>query len=133
MNKKNEIHEGVCRYCGQVQQVEAATQEEADEVATEKCDCDEAKRYRHRLEFFQLIDDACARVPADGGFVAMTDAQIEALHTIGEMMASGTISKAAIDIADSRCIMSTKKEDGLTFKRSRTLQLGGGCIVRHGN
>ena len=55
----------------------------------------------------------------------MTDAQINALHTIGELMASGTIQKAAIDIADSRCIMSTRGEDRLTFKRSRTLQLGG--------
>ena len=117
--------EGVCSFCGQVQQVMAASREDADEIATEKCNCDDAKRYRHRLEFFQLIDDACAKAPKNGGFVAMTDAQINALHTIGELMASGTIQKAAIDIADSRCIMSTRGEDRLTFKRSRTLQLGG--------
>ena len=34
--------EGVCSFCGQVQQVMAASREDADEIATEKCNCDDA-------------------------------------------------------------------------------------------
>lgn len=42
---------GVCRFCGQqriIQTVGEITQEKADEIATNECDCPEAKVYQNR-------------------------------------------------------------------------------------
>lgn len=43
--------QGYCRFCGQaIYDATAATQAEADEKATQECDCAEAKRYRAKLK-----------------------------------------------------------------------------------
>lgn len=36
-------YEGVCRYCGQLQTVIANSQEEADHIITETCNCQGAE------------------------------------------------------------------------------------------
>lgn len=43
--------QGYCRFCGQaIYDATAATQAEADERATQYCDCSEAERYRAKLK-----------------------------------------------------------------------------------
>lgn len=40
--------EGLCKNCGQVHFVSAETQEEADRIASESCDCENEAKW-HRL------------------------------------------------------------------------------------
>lgn len=40
--------EGFCKDCGQLHLVAAETQEEADEIATARCDCENEEKW-HRL------------------------------------------------------------------------------------
>lgn len=118
-------YEGVCRFCGQVQTVQASSQEEANEIATLSCNCDEAEAYRRREELTTLIDNTCQDLPEDCGFVNMSIGQIKALRDLGSMVADGFIMKATIDIADSRCMINRKKDGSFTFRRSKVLCLGG--------
>jgi hypothetical protein len=118
-------YEGVCRFCGQVQTVQASSQEEANEIATLSCNCDEAEAYRRREELMTLIDSTCQDLPEDCGFVNMSVGQIKALRALGSMVADGFIMKATIDIADSRCMINRKKDGSFTFRRNKVLCLGG--------
>ena len=118
-------YEGVCRFCGQGQTVQASSQEEANEIATLSCNCDEAEAYRRREELMTLIDSTCQDLPEDCGFVNMSVGQIKALRDLGSMVADGFIMKATIDIADSRCMINRKKDGSFTFRRNKVLCLGG--------
>ena len=118
-------YEGVCRFCGQVQTVQASSQEEANEIATLSCNCDEAEAYRRREELMTLIDNTCQELPEDCRFVNMSIGQLKALRDLGSMVADGFIMKATIDIADSRCMINRKKDGSFTFRRNKVLCLGG--------
>ena len=119
------MHEGECRFCGQKQEIMAAHQEEADEIATLNCNCSGSEEYRRKQDLAELINETCELVSPETGFVKMSDEQLEVLHQIAAMLASGIISKVTLDIADSRCVMSEHKDGSFTFKRNKVLQLGG--------
>lgn len=38
-----EVMQGVCEYCGQVQNVRALDQTQADQIASDNCNCPESK------------------------------------------------------------------------------------------
>lgn len=119
------VHEGECRFCGQKQEVMAAHQEEANEIATLNCNCSGSEEYRRKQDLAELIKETCELVSPETGFVKMSDEQLEVLYQIATMLAGGIISKVTLDIADSRCVMSEHKDGSFTFKRNKVLQLGG--------
>lgn len=43
-----ELYTGVCKYCGQVANVKVENEDDADIIATESCDCDEAKKLQRK-------------------------------------------------------------------------------------
>ena len=55
-----EMMTGFCRVCGTGQTIAAETQEEADQKATETCNCAEGKAERLRLEFRKQIRESAA-------------------------------------------------------------------------
>jgi len=118
-------YEGICKFCGQVQTVQADSQEEANMIATLNCNCSGSEEYRRKQDLAELINETCELVLPETGFVKMSDEQLEALHQIATMLASGIINKVTLDIADSRCVMSEHKDGSFTFKRNKVLQLGG--------
>ena len=117
--------EGVCKFCGQVQTVQADSKAEADRIATLNCNCDDAAAYRSREDLMALIDSTCQDLPEDCGFTNMSVGQIKAMHELGDMVADGFIMKATVDIADSRCMINRKKDGSFTFRRNKVLCLGG--------
>ena len=117
--------DGVCKFCGQVQTVQADTKEEADRIATLNCNCDDAEAFRRREDLMTLIDSTCQDLPEDCGFANMSIGQVKALHDLGEMVADGHIMKATVDIADSRCMINRKKDGRFTVRRNKVLCLGG--------
>lgn len=125
---KTKHMDGVCRFCGQVQTVQASSQEEANEIATLSCNCDEAEAYRRREDLKMLINSTCQDLPEDCGFANMSVGQVKALQNLGSMIADGFIMKATVDIADSRCMINRKKDGSFTFRRNKVLCLGGGHL-----
>ena len=118
-------YEGICKFCGQVQTVQAGSQEEANRAATLNCNCDDAEAYRRREDLMTLINSTCQDLPEDCGFVNMSVGQIKALRDLGSMVADGFVMKATVDIADSRCMINRKKDGSFTFRRNKVLCLGG--------
>ena len=124
--------EGACRFCGQIQTVEAEDRADADRIATLNCNCDDAAAYRSREDLMALIDSTCQDLPEDCGFTNMSLGQIKAMHELGDMVADGFIMKATVDIADSRCMINRKKDGSFTFRRNKVLCLGGGRLETRG-
>lgn len=118
-------YEGVCRFCGQVQSVQADSQEEANRIATLSCNCDEAEAYRRKEDLLELINQTCRDLPRESGFESLPERQVHAIRVIGELVADGDLQKATIDVADSRCMIGKHKDGSFVFTRNKALTLGG--------
>lgn len=118
-------YEGVCRFCGQVQTVQADSQEEADRIATLSCNCDKAEAYRRKEDLLELINQTCGDLPRESGFESLPERQVHAIRVIGELVADGDLQKATIDVADSRCMIGKHKDGSFVFTRNKALTLGG--------
>ena len=117
--------EGACRFCGQIQAVEADSQEEANRIATLNCNCDEAEAYRRKEDLMEIINQTCRDLPKESGFDSMPESQVHAIRVIGELVADGKLIKATLDVADSRCMIGKHKDGSFTFTRNKALTLGG--------
>lgn len=118
-------YEGVCRFCGQVQTVQADSQEEADRIATLSCNCDKAEAYRRKEDLLELINQTCGDLPRESGFESLPERQVHAIRVIGELVADGDLQKATIDVADSRCMIGKHKDGSFVFTRNKALTPGG--------
>lgn len=122
---KTKHMDGVCRFCGQVQSVQADSQEEANRIATLSCNCDEAEAYRRKEDLLELINQTCRDLPRESGFESLPERQVHAIRVIGELVADGDLAKATIDVADSRCMIGKHKDGSFVFTRNKALTLGG--------
>lgn len=52
-----EVMQGVCEYCGQVQNVRALDQTQADQIASENCNCPESKLIQKKKQVFKDIEE----------------------------------------------------------------------------
>lgn len=124
----DEIMMGVCRFCGQVQQVRAETQEEADAKAALYCKCDGAAQTRRVMETIRDARDKAEDLLGEGGaldgFVPVTDEGVRALIDAAiERAAFGEIREAAFQIIGHGAVKITRtKSGGVKIERSRTLK-----------
>lgn len=101
------VTRGVCRYCGQIQEVGPhPSQATADETASEVCNCPTARQERRVHE---QVEDACERVQrlfgddAESlGFKPIPDEAVGLLGNVVEMIARGPISYASLNVR-GRC------------------------------
>lgn len=101
------VTRGVCRYCGQIQEVGPhPSQAAADETASEVCNCPTARQERRVME---QVEDACERVQrlfgdeAESlGFKPVPDEAVGLLEKVVEMIARGPISSASLNVR-GRC------------------------------
>lgn len=101
------VTRGICRYCGQIQEVGPhLSQAAADETASEVCNCPTARQERRVLE---QVEDAYKRVQrlfgdeAESlGFKPVPDEAVGLLEKVVEMIARGPISYASLNVR-GRC------------------------------
>ena len=125
----DEIMMGVCRFCGQTYQIQdAETQEEADERASQICQCDDARKNKRILDVIRdakgKADDLLGEIGEEDGFVPVTDEGVRALidASIGRA-AFGEIREAAFQIIGHGVVKITStKSGGVKIERSRTLR-----------
>ncbi len=110
---------GTCKYCGQVATVEALTEEEANRIATAKCDCDEAK-YEAKKE--QTLIDAENTLRNHGEqFVPLKEEIINLCMELVNLTFYGKISNVTIrEVTSVIKIKDTK--DGIRISREKTLK-----------
>lgn len=86
---------GTCRFCGQIRILPfaAPTQEDADNYASEKCECSEGKNYRRRKEEGEIIREM---------FREFDDETMRLLEDVADMVRSDYIKGGtAIKIAEN--------------------------------
>jgi len=119
---------GYCAYCGQMHQTAGVTQEEADRIATQVCQCDSAKRERHIRE---IIDAAQYRAAdlfgeggADDGFVMVhSEGIVELINAAIERVAYGELAEVSMQITGCGAAkIAATKGGGVRITRSRKMQ-----------
>lgn len=118
---------GACIFCGQINSesygVEYESQDHANECATFKCECDDAKFYTRRKQELQRADASIEDLFGEG---AVEYGLVSIKHEVRElMMISAThiyddvFKSVSIDIASGAKVKISKSAKGnLTFVRS---------------
>lgn len=113
---------GVCRGCGQIQEVTARTQEEADEFATMNCNCGEGEKLRKKAQLMESIDDICGTAAIDKGFTPIEPRTIERIKEAASLVFENKIEKATFSI-DSTLVVIKRNAKKVTCSRRMSLEL----------
>ena len=106
--------EGFCRDCGQLHLVAAETQEEADEIATARCDCENEEKW-HRL-MNANVEMLCGEQSREMQLQPLCNSGIELVKRTCELVRANVIDKSKVNIANSE-ITITRKNDKIDIKR----------------
>jgi len=126
--KKDEAIMGACRFCGQMHQTTGVTQEEADRIATQVCQCDGAKRERRLREIIRDARERAEMLFGDGGkldgFVPIDSQGVVALiNAVIELVACGELNTLTMEIDGCGAAKITgTKTGGVRITRSRKMQ-----------
>ena len=112
------IYEGVCRYCGSMISIMADSQEEADQLVTEKCTCEASELDRKRDCLMKNIEDICENSQS---MRAMEREEIDAVLLIGDQMFKADINSVQIGF-DHSSIRIWKAGDKIKTKRTAKVE-----------
>ena len=124
----DEIMMGVCRFCGQTLQMRAETQAEADERASQACQCPGAAQTRRVMETIRDARDKAEDLLGEGGaldgFVPIEDSGMRALIDAAiELIAVGELKEASMQISGRGAVkVKASGVGGVKIERSRTLR-----------
>lgn len=104
-------YEGVCKYCGQIQNVTAESQEEADKLATNRCYCQGATKAKKREAMLRN-----AKVISLNGDENLAALMIAA----GDMILEEEIRGITIFAGNVRYKISANSDGYIKFQRTET-------------
>ena len=122
MPTKREAREGICPYCGQMQMVEAVTDEEANYKAMQNCNCDGSKKARSAGQCRDNIREICGAGANDYQMDVLDEEVIDALQELGNLVTYDNIESAVIRLADSTVTIKQTKE-GVSVARKKALSV----------
>ena len=118
---------GACRFCGQYIEVGPhASQEEADETASEVCSCYEARKARRITEQIEDAKEKINRVFGEEaeklGFKPINSpGSIQLLEEIASLIAIGEITAAAVNIrGQCKAKLTFTSKEKIKVSRSET-------------
>lgn len=109
---------GTCMFCGQQVIVEAETQEKADELATEKCSCE--NDFRKMRKMIDNIEKICGEEAKHFGMEIVDDNITDSIKDIGILCIGGQIEAATVRLTDSTVALKKTKE-GIAVSRKKVL------------
>ena len=115
---------GVCKGCGQTMMVVATSQEQADEIATEKCDCPAGEMFRKKKELDERLGELIGEEAPQYGWDATTPEIFEAIRQIGHIVSEGKIESVGIRI-DKTSLRIANRGGKIVIERSKTVKQGG--------
>lgn len=118
---KEKTMTGVCRYCGQVQTVVAASQEEADMLAMEGCNCEAAIRHQRRKLAVEKIEMLKTLPEEQTGFRPVSEELCILLKMLGGKMADGKLDSIALT-AEGRRISMRLKQDTIRITQQKSVK-----------
>lgn len=114
--------QGICKGCGQVQEVPATNQEEANERATMSCNCGESEKIRNKEELMDRLDRICGPEGVDCGFELVEPETLDRIKEAAGLVFEGKFDKATFSVAAS-IVMIKKKGDEVEVDRKMTAHL----------
>lgn len=115
---------GVCKGCGKTMMVVATNQEQADEIATEKCDCQAGEMIRKKKELDERLGELIGEEATQYGWDATTPEIFETIKEIGHIVAEGKIESVGIRI-DKTSLRIANRGGKIVIERSKTVKQGG--------
>ena len=120
---------GSCRYCGQVinSNRSFSSQEDADNYASDYCDCPEASLERKRREQIDLGKEKIKRLFGEDvtalGFDALSNDTIEFLNLIVEKIVKEKIAAATVKLENGeKVVIAETAKGGLKIQRNKLQQ-----------
>ena len=113
MDDKTGIYDGVCRYCGKIERIIAESQDTADNLVTERCNCMGATIDR-RLE----ANEKNARAISQGEPSEITDMLIR----LANMILYKKISAVQISIEKTKYKIAENGKGQIEFTKTETEQ-----------
>lgn len=107
---------GHCEYCGTEMAVLAKTQEEANELAAEKCDCAGVRIARKKEKMAEKLDSLIGTGCEEAGFSPVERAIHDAIETIGFMIIEGLLQQAAFKVDGTTITMKAGEKTKVTRK-----------------
>ena len=86
--------EGLCKNCGQMHLVSAETQEEADRIASESCDCENEAKWHRMME--ENVEMLCGEQSRNLNFIPLDDTSLRYVKTTCEIKINGVLGKVDI-------------------------------------
>lgn len=115
---------GICKYCGQAQNVEASTKEEANKKATETCNCDRAIIEKNYMEFCNAISDLVFAQKEDTGFTPLSNDDYKMICVMADKLIRHEIQGMTIKLSDRILKLSLDKDGNAKFRQSKTVEVG---------
>lgn len=119
---------GACRYCGQLHQTTGVTQEEADRIATQACQCDGARKEKRIRDVIRDAKERAEDLLGEGGaldgFVPIEDGRVrDFIYAAIELIAIGELNSTAMQISGRGAVkVKSSGVGGVKIERSRTLK-----------
>lgn len=121
----DELKQGRCIYCGQVQMIaprdllEAeASEGEADWLATERCKCQKAQRKRAIDAAHKAIDVVCVTDAKRRGMKPLSEEQVRGVKTLSEQVWDGELDGVTFKVDDFDQIRLKVRDDRVQVKRT---------------
>ena len=116
--------QGICKGCGQLQEVPAGTQEEADQKATAMCNCGEAEKIRKHAELMDVIDDICGEGGKEKGLDPVEPDTIQRIKEAATLVFRNKFEKATFSVEGS-LITIKKSKDHVVVNRKMVIGIEG--------
>lgn len=114
--------EGYCIDCGQMHLVDAENTEDANRLATERCDCDSEKKWNRIMR--QNIEAMCGEECRKLGFSPLEPLALELVELACRLIRSEEITGSKISAADSQIVIkSSSGQIDIKRVRKQTTQM----------
>lgn len=111
---------GACRFCGQMAELETIfpwTEDECNDAATEKCDCDSAVVWTRRRKNKQKAIERIEEKFSDETKETFLDAEIRNyLKMAAEQVAEERVDKAVVNVRRIKVTISETKKGGIKIE-----------------
>lgn len=119
-----EMMKGECKFCGQMQNVEAENQEDADAKATELCGCDLANKQKQHDEVIKKINDMCFAPKADTGFQPVAEDTYKLICILADKVIDQDIEAVKLELSDRTVKINVNAKGVVKFRQRRIIEIG---------
>lgn len=115
-------HEGICKYCGNIQPVLAVDQIDADNKISDSCVCGGAAKERQWNGILKNIEALLGDKAVERGFVQAQPEQIDLVKHAAHEILEGNIGKASMSIENTTVSITVTGKGFIKLSRQYTKQ-----------